>query len=127
MNPSTFVLRWYRQSTGSATELGEAYTASEVQDLLCPSADDESDRAEAVRSIASQPVCWLDHLGKRERIELGELADRLPMLVFHHAVGRSTDELLARFGGWSTWRYERALEVACGCIASHLNRSQVAV
>jgi hypothetical protein len=44
------------------------------------------------------------------------------MLVFNHAVGRSTDELVQRYGGWSTWRYDRALEVACGCIASHLNQ-----
>src|SRR6185369_2333114 len=93
MNPSTIVLRWYRQSTGGATTLREEYTASEVQDLLRPGTDDEPERVEAVRATASQPVRWLDHLSKRERSELGELAERLPMLVFHHAVGRSTNEL----------------------------------
>jgi hypothetical protein len=116
------MLRWYRQSTGGAATLDQEYTASEVLDLLRPDLHDESDRANAVRSTASQPVIWLDHLTKQERRELGDLADRLPMLVFHHAVGRSADELLQRFGGWSTWRYDRALEVACGCIASHLNQ-----
>jgi hypothetical protein len=127
MNPPAIVLRWYRQSTGGATTSSEEYTASEVQDLLRPDSDVEPERAEAVRATASQPMRWLDHLSKEERREIGELANRLPMLVFHHAVGRSTSELLARFGGWSTWRYDRALEVACGCIASHLNQSDLAV
>src|SRR6266536_2000732 len=114
INPSSIMLRWYRQSTGGAASLDQEYTTSEVLDLLRPDPDDASDRVAAVRSTASQPVVWLDHLTKRERRELGELADRLPMLVFHHAVGRSTDELVQRYGGWSTWRYDRALEVACG-------------
>jgi hypothetical protein len=29
-----------------------------------------------------------------------------------------------RFGGWSTWRYERALDLACEGIARTLNRGQ---
>ena len=29
--------------------------------------------------------------------------------------------IVRRFGGWSTWRYDRALEAAGACIAGHLN------
>src|SRR5438093_1042494 len=97
---------------GRADRLPKPMIAQEAR--ARPGTDGEPDRAEAVRATASQPVRWLDHLSKKERRELGELAERLPMLVFHHAVGRSTDELVQRFGGWSSWRYDRALEVACG-------------
>jgi hypothetical protein len=100
----------------------QAYTAGEVLTLLRPDPPGEPDRVEAARAAASQPMIWLDHLAERERSEIGELADRLPTLVFHHAAGRSTDELVQRYGGWSTWRYDRALEVAGGCIASQLNQ-----
>lgn len=78
-------------------------------------------RAEAVRDTAALPSVWLGRLGKRQREELGELAERLPAIVFHHAIGGDPAELVRRFGGWGTWRYERALEIAGACIASHLN------
>jgi hypothetical protein len=77
-----------------------------------------------VRRVAARPAAWLGQLTGQQRRELGALADRLPSLVFHHAVGGDPDDLLRRFGGWSTWRYQRALEVAGSCIASHLNTAQ---
>jgi hypothetical protein len=123
MNPTTTLLRWYRQSTSGATTLDGSYTADEVHNLLRPDSAGPPDRAEAVRTVASQPGCWLDRLADRDRREIGDLADRLPALVFHHTLGRPADELLSRFGGWSTWRYERALDVACACIAGVLNQS----
>lgn len=123
MNPTATLLRWYRQSTSNETPLRGTYTAEEVRELLRPDSDGPSDRVEAVRAAASQPGTWLDRLSKQQRREIGDLADRLPSLVFHHTLGRSVDELLDRFGGWSTWRYDRALDVACACIASRLNQS----
>src|SRR4051794_34218676 len=122
MNPTSVVLRWYRQSKGTAHPQNQ-YTAREVLQLLRPTdsvtiptppqADHQtSARGEAVRQAAARPGIWLGELTKQHRQEIGQLADRLPSLVFHHALGRDTGELVQRFGGWSTWRYERALEVA---------------
>ena len=140
MNPASTVLRWYRQSTGDAPAQGQ-FTAEEVLQLLRPtntaqtdglvwndkvrSADDRAARSEAVRQVAGQPSTWLDRLTKQQRQEIGDLADRLPSLVFHHAVGGDLETLVQRLGGWSTWRFERALAVAGSCIASHLNRVQM--
>ena len=138
MNPTATMLRWYRQSTGRA-DPRQQYTAQEVLQLLRPDRPHEScapaaldlgdrpgghqaTRTEAVRQAAARPSTWLGHLTKPQRRELGQLADRLPSLLFHHAGGADTGDLVRRFGGWSTWRYERALEVAGSCIASHLNR-----
>ena len=137
MNPTSTVLRWYRQSTSRAVSQ-QPYTAEEVLQLLRPNRShdvstivvsdlrDRSDdgrgvRTEAIRQAAARPGVWLDKLTRQQRWELGPLADRLPSLVFHHASGGDTVELVQRFGGWSTWRYERALEMAGTCIASHLN------
>ena len=138
MNPTATMLRWYRQSTGRAAPQ-QQYTAQEVLQLLRPDhtydvctigvpglrdqpRDDRAARTEAVRRAAAQPSIWLGNLTRHQRREIGQLADRLPSLLFHHASGGSTDDLLHRFGGWSTWRYDRALEAAGSCIASHLNR-----
>jgi hypothetical protein len=74
-----------------------------------------------VRQAAARPTTWLGRLTKQQRGEIGDLADRLPSLLFHHANGGDTGELVRRFGGWSTWRYDRALEAAGSCIASYLN------
>jgi len=138
MNPTTTVLRWYRQSTGQAAPQ-QQYTAQEVLQLLRPDRpadvstigvpdittclDDHHRiaRTEAVRQAAARPMTWLDNVTNQQRRELGQLADRLPSLLFHHTSGGDLDDLVKRFGGWSTWRYERALEVAGTCIASHLN------
>jgi hypothetical protein len=136
MNPTSIVLRWYRQSTGAA--IRGQYTAEEVLELLRPTDRSEpvtsdafavndtgeehrAERVEAVRQVATRPAAWLGELTKQQRQEIGDLADRLPSLLFHHAVGGEPCELVERFGGWSAWRYERALEVAGECIASHLN------
>jgi hypothetical protein len=134
MNPTSMVLRWYRQSTGQANPQHQPYTTEEVLQLLRPNdAHDlqtanqgaEHDvRSAAVHQVAARPAAWLAELTKQQRREIGALADRLPSLVFHHAIGGQTEELVRRFGGWSTWRYERALEVAGSCIASHLNGTQ---
>jgi hypothetical protein len=123
MNPTSIVLRWYRQSTSQA-RLQQPYTAEEVLQLLRPTdtpADVTAARADAVRQVAARPSAWLGQLTKQQRQDIGALADRLPSLVFHHAIGGETGELVRRFGGWSAWRYDRALEVAGGCIAGHLN------
>jgi len=135
MNPTSMVLRWYRQSTGQASAQ-QQFSAEEVLQLLRPndtptdSLMDRPDdavvaRSQAVRQVAARPAAWLGELTKPQRQEIGALADRLPSLVFHHATGGDTGDLVRRFGGWSTWRYERALEVAGSCIASHLNGTQM--
>jgi hypothetical protein len=123
MNPTATLLRWYYKTTSGDPSLGGRYTPDEVRDLLRPDPDGPADRVEAVRAVASQPGRWLDGLDAEQRRQLGDLADRLPALVFHHTLGRPVGELVSRFGGWSTWRYERALELACACIADQLNRS----
>ncbi len=138
MNPTATMLRWYRQSTGRAAPQ-QQYTTQEVLQLLRPNRprldvctmgdpalqdqteDDRAARTEAVRQAAARPSTWLGQLTKRQRWEIGQLADRLPSLLFHHISGADTHDLVRRFGGWSTWRYDRALEVAGSCIASHLN------
>ena len=123
MNPTATVLRWYRQSTGQATPQHQ-YTAQEVLQLLRshPPLDAQAARTEAVRQVAAQPSTWLGNLTKQQRREIGQLADRLPSLLFHHTRGGDSADLLRRFGGLTTWRYDRALELAGACIASHLNR-----
>jgi hypothetical protein len=131
MNPTSLVLRWYRQSTGGAHSQ-QQYRAEEVLELLRPANHADADlgertddsraaRAEAVRQVATRPAIWLGRLSKQQRQEIGELADRLPSLVFHHAIGGDPADMVRRFGGWSSWRYERALEAAAACIASQLN------
>ena len=141
MNPTATMLRWYRQSTGRAAPQ-QQYTAQEVLQLLRPKRsqdvctidipgrqdlpdDDHAARAEAVRQVAARPSTWLGNLTERQRQEIGQLADRLPSLLFHHTIGGDMDDLVRRFGGWSTWRYDRALEAAGSCIASRLNNPQV--
>jgi hypothetical protein len=123
LNPTATLLRWYRQTTSDQTSEDGTYTADEVLDLLHPDSHGDPDRVEAVRGVASQPGAWQHHLTKQQRADIGDLADRLPSLVFHHTLGRSLAELVIRYGGWSTHRYDRALEVACTCIANQLNQS----
>lgn len=137
MNPTATMLRWYRQSTGQGTPRYQ-YTAQEVLLLLRPNRQhdvctigvprlrdhpgaDLPARTEAVRQVAARPSDWLGNLTKQQRWELGPLAERLPSLLFHHTSGGDTGDLVRRFGGWSSWRYDRALEVAGSCIASSLN------
>jgi hypothetical protein len=127
MTSTSLVLRWCRLSTGQpATQ--DQYTAEEVLQLLrptddtAPRADDDlATRSAAVHQIAARPAVWLGEITRQQRMEIGALADRLPSLLFHHTSGGDPVELVRRYGGWSTWRYERALEVAGSCIASCLN------
>lgn len=143
MNPATIVARWYRQSA-AIIQARDRYTAEEVLRLLRPSdgagaaasadgasagadvAGAEAARRETVRQAAARPAAWAELLSRRERAELGALADRLPTLIFQHARGGSVDELVRRHGGWGTWRYEQALHLAGQCIARHLNGGRAA-
>ncbi len=137
MNPAATVVRWYRQSAG-VPRPAYRYTAEEVLHLLHPRAaahddaptnrlhDAEMTRLEAVRQAATRPDGWAGLVTRAERREIGSLADRLPTLVFHYASGGTSAQLLQRHGGWSTWRYDRALEVAGESIARHLNARRAA-
>src|SRR4051812_33055274 len=127
MNPTATMLRWYRQSTSGTTPQQQQFTTEEVLQLLRPGGPQlaEPARSMAVREVAAQPASWIGRLTQQHRMEIGGLADRLPTLLFHHSSGGQPGELLQRFGGWSTWRYERALEVAAGCIAASLNRTRL--
>ena len=77
MNPTTTMLRWYRQSTSRAIPQ-QQYTAQEVLRLLRPNQphddlphDDAGARIEAVRQAAARPSTWLSHLTKQQRWEIG--------------------------------------------------------
>jgi hypothetical protein len=128
MNPTATVLRWYRESTSGAAPQ-QQFTPEEVLQLLRPDAQQPTEpaRSMAVRQVAAQPSAWIGRLTKQNRMEIGGLADRLPTLLFHHSSGGQPGELLRRFGGWSTWRYERALELAASCIAGSLNQTRLVV
>jgi hypothetical protein len=97
------------------------YSPRDVRALLAPAAGELDEGRRAVLATAAVPGAWLDHLGKRQAHELGRLADRLPTVVFLHVSGASSQEILRRVGGWSTWSVERALDVAADCIAARLN------
>jgi hypothetical protein len=97
------------------------YTGRDVRALLHPDAAESDEHRRAVLATAAVPSAWLDYLGEREARELGRLAGRLPTMVSLHASGASSDEILRRVGGWSTWSVERALDAAARCIASRLN------
>jgi hypothetical protein len=137
MNPTATVVRWYRQST-SAIRPAHRYTTEEVLQLLRPrdAADDDAPtnllhdaqtlRLEAVRQAAARSTTWADSLTPQQRLEIGELADRLPTVVSHYVSGGTSHELLQRHGGWSTWRYDRALDLAGQSIARHLNSGRAA-
>jgi hypothetical protein len=131
MNPTATMIRWYRQTTGGTTTQQEQFTPEEVLQLLHPDHEDEGQqegtlaRRAVVYELAAQPGTWLGRLTKQHRMEIGELADRLPSVLFHHSTGGQPGELMQQFGGWSTWRYERALEVAASCIAGSLNQTRM--
>lgn len=137
MNPTATVVRWVRQTT-SVVRPTYRYTTEEVLQLLRPrdAADDDAPtnllhnaqttRSEAIRQAAARPADWTGALSPQQRLEIGELADRLPTVVYHYASGGTSNELLERHGGWSTWRYDRALELAGLSIARHLNSGRAA-
>ncbi len=97
------------------------YTASEVRLLLRPSASGSAERRRAVLATAAVPGVWLSYLSQRAALETGRLAERLPTVVFLYVSGRSFEEMLHHVGGWSTVGVERALDIACACIARCLN------
>jgi hypothetical protein len=123
LKDATAIARWYRRiDPGCLTAQSPSYTGEEVRRLIDPSNDDPTDRATTVLTAATVPDDWLPLVDDRRRRTLGSIADRLPTLVALYRAGASLDEMRDRFGGWSTWRYERALEIAFDGIAERLNR-----
>ncbi len=103
------------------------YTAPDVRALLDPSiaADGSSgptdERRDDVLTVAARPSSWTSRLGRQQVWELGRLADRLPTIVALYARGTPLEEIARREGCLIAATVERALDVACGCIAAHLN------
>src|SRR3954466_6846541 len=127
MNRETAVARWYRRIDPRCfTFQRSSYTGDEVRRLIDPENDDRSDREATVLAAATVPGAWLPLVDDRRRRTLGAIADRLPTLVALYRAGTSLDEMRERFGGWSTWRYHQALEIACEGIARSLNRPRLA-
>ena len=126
LKDATAVARWYRRIDPRCfTAQRSSYSGEEVRRLIDPSNDDRTDRGTTVLTAATTPNDWLPLVDDRRRRTLGSIADRLPTLVALYRAGASLDEMRDRFGGWSTWRYERALAVACEGIARRLNRRQL--
>ena len=126
MHRETAVARWYRRiDPRSFAAQGPTYTGDEVRRLIDPANDDTMERATAVLTVATTPNDWLPLIRDRYRQGLGGIVDRLPTLVALYRAGTSLDAMRDRFGGWSTWRYERALALACDGIARRLNRGQL--
>ncbi len=125
MHRPTQVARWYRRIDPRCfAGQAPAYAPEEVRDLLTSVAPGQPERAERVRAVAAVPQQWLGYLDDRQRRLLGVLADRLPSLVYLYSTGASPEEMRARFGGLTPWRYEAALEVASACIAQRLNAAR---
>jgi hypothetical protein len=126
MNNATDVARWYRRiDLRCFAGQSPAFTVDEVRRVMDPSNTDQTERATAVLSTATVPSDWLPLVHNRHRQGLGSIADRLPTLVAFYQAGTSLAEMRDRFGGWSTWRYERALDLAFGSIARKLNRGRL--
>jgi hypothetical protein len=126
MNRDTAVARWYRRIDPRCfTTRSASYTGEEVRQLIDPSNDDWTERGTTVLVTATAPANWLPLVDDRRRRTLGAIADRLPTLVALYRAGTSLNEMRDQFGGWSTWRYERALDIACDGIARSLNRGQL--
>ena len=129
MIDTTAVARWYRRIDSHCfTARPPSYTGEEVRRLIAagddtPASDAPAGRGTAVRTVAATPNAWLPLVRDRQRRALGSVADRLPTLVALYRAGLSLDEMRDRFGGWSTWRYEHALDLACDGIARSLNRT----
>ncbi len=126
MHRDTALARWYRRIDPRCfTGQHPSYTGDDVRRLIAPSNDDRTGRETAVLAVAASPNDWLPLIGDRYRQGLGAIADRLPTLVALYRAGTTPEEMRSRFGGWSTWRYERALEIAFDGIARALNRGQL--
>ena len=126
MNRDTAVARWYRRIDPRCfMTRSPSYTGDEVRRLMDPSNDDRTERGITVLTAATAPHAWVPLIRHRYRRGLGTLAERLPTLVALYRAGTSPAEMRDRFGGWSSWRYERALDIACDGIAKQLNRGLV--
>ena len=118
----------------SPISIGDAarYTAPDVRSLLTPSApsgassEAPDERRDAVLAVAARPSAWTGKLGRQQAWELGRLADRLPTLVALYSRGTPLEELARREGCLTASTVERALDVACACIAEHLNNPRSA-
>ena len=132
---STLSLRLRELLSPISLEGAARYTASDVRSLLDPSARDPlaptaasdaaedrlEERCDTVLEIAARPSAWTDRLGRRQAWELGRLADRLPSIVSLYARGTPIEEIGRREGCLTTYTVERALDVACACIAEVLS------
>jgi hypothetical protein len=126
MNHATTVARWYRRIDPTCfSGPSPAYTGDEVRRLMDPSNHEQTERGAAVLTVATVPGDWLPLVRNRHGQGLGAIVDRLPTIVTLYRAGTSLAEMRDRFGGWSTWRYERALDVAFGSIARRLNRGRM--
>lgn len=122
MIPTVSIAQLFRRVAGDTPFRSERYTAEEVRDLLTADVPESPSRAREARDVAAIPTDWLGSLEGQQRRQIGALADRLPLLVYLHGNGASVDDLRARFGGLTSWRYEVALDTAYACIARCLNR-----
>ena len=83
-------------------------------------------RRDAVLEVAARASAWTGRLSRQQAWELGRLADRLPTLVALYSRGTPLEELARREGCLTASTVERALDVACACIAEHLNNPRSA-
>ncbi len=132
---STLSLRLRELLSPISIEDAARYTASDVRSLLDPSAPDShttvaatdadsdslEERRDAVLEVAARPSAWTDRLGPRRAWELGRLADRLPSIVALYSRGTPIEEIGRREGCLTTYTVERALDIACACIAELMN------
>ena len=126
MNRETAVARWFRRIDPRCfTTQGPAYTGQEVRRLMDPANEDRTERGARVLTVAAAPHAWLPLIRHRDRRGLGAIVDRLPTLIALYRSGTSVQQMCDRFGGWSAWRYERALDLACDGIATGLNRGVI--
>jgi hypothetical protein len=103
------------------------FSAAEVRRLLNTSEDPiDPARRQAVLAAAARPSAWTARLDASRAWELGRLAERLPTIVYLHTSGAAPEQVCKRLGTLSALTAERALEVACGCIAAQLNATRAA-
>ena len=126
MNRETAAARWFRRVDPRCfTSQGPAYTGQEVRRLMDPANEDRTERGARVLTAAAAPHAWLPLIRHQYDRGLGGIVDRLPTLIALYRSGTSVQQMRDRFGGWSTWRYERALDLACDGIARGLNRGVI--
>lgn len=103
------------------------FSAADVRRLLTTDEDTlDPARRQAVLAVAARPSAWTARLDARRAWELGRLAERLPTIVYLHTSGAAPEQVCKRLGTLSALTAERALEVACGCIAAQLNAARAA-